>query len=97
MRKEDKSFGKVGMIFMITILPYGSLISSVASNLNVFATVNKLISMMSHQMKVLMDNNTIDMKDATNGMLEIALVTKESHQIMLWLMRNRMRLPILLR
>jgi len=60
-----------------------SMVSSVASNLNVIATDNKQISMMSQQTKVLTDNNAINMKDAANGMLEIDSATKESRKIIL--------------
>ena len=60
-----------------------SVVAKVASNLNVIANDNKEISKMSQETKTLTDNNTINMKDAANGMQQIDLATKESRTIIL--------------
>jgi methyl-accepting chemotaxis protein len=60
-----------------------TIVSSVASNLGVIAGDNKEISKVSQETKVLTDNNTVNMKDAANGMQQIDKATKESRAIIL--------------
>jgi methyl-accepting chemotaxis protein len=59
----------------------GSIVSDVASNLDVIAGENKEISKVSKETMVLTDNNTVNMKDAANGMQQIDKATKESRII----------------
>ena len=61
----------------------GSVVSSVATNLNVIANENILISEVSHETKRLTDSNAINMKDAAEGVRQIDEATNRSRDVIL--------------
>ena len=60
-----------------------AVVSEVATNLHTIADDNKEILRLSQETKTLTDHNTVNMKDAANGMQQIDLATKGSREIIL--------------